>query len=197
MIHRDDIGARMAMWLFMFTELMLFGTLFIVYGVFRTFYGDAFIEASSHLDKTVGGINTIILLVSSLTMGLGLVAMKRGNRLLSLWMIIATIALAVAFFINKVFEWAYKIDHGIFLNTEHLNAMEHGQILFYSMYFVLTGIHGFHILCGLVLLTVMAFMVGYRKVTQDDHVTLENSGLYWHLVDLVWAFVFPLFYLVG
>jgi cytochrome c oxidase subunit 3 len=197
MIHRDDVGARMAMWLFMFTELMLFGTLFIIYGVFRTFYGEAFAEASSHLDKTVGGINTVILLVSSLTMGLALVAMKRGSQKLSLWLTIATIALAIAFFINKVFEWAYKIDHGIFLNTDHLNAMEHGQLLFYSMYFVLTGIHGFHILCGIVLLTVMCFMIGYRKVTQDDHVVLENSGLYWHLVDLVWAFVFPLFYLVG
>ncbi len=195
--HRDDVGARMAMWLFLFTELLLFGVFFIIYTVYRMNYIHEFHHAALQLDSTLGAVNTVVLLTSSLTMVLSIVSIQKNKKAWSIFWLVITIACAIAFLVNKYFEYSYKFSHGIWLNSEVLNAMDHGSILFYGLYFVMTGLHGIHILAGIVLLSVMLCRVAMNKINQDRNVMLENAGLYWHIVDLIWIFLFPLFYLIA
>jgi cytochrome c oxidase subunit 3 len=107
-----------------------------------------------------------------------------------------TILLALFFMVNKYFEWTAKFHHGIYPGSEELLARQPGEILFFGLYYVMTGLHGLHVLVGIVLIAVMARMTRQGKITHDNYVRLENTGLYWHLVDIIWIFLFPLFYLI-
>lgn len=195
-VHRDDVGARMGMWLFLFTELLLFGGLFLVYAVYRHEYIDQFRVAAMALNTTVGALNTIILLTSSLTVALSIAALQKGNKKLSLMLLVMTNILAFAFMINKFFEWSEKIHHGIYPGSETLLNLPDGQILFYGLYYIMTGLHGLHVIIGLVFLSIVMVFIMTGSVNKDSYVKLENAGLYWHLVDLIWIFLFPLFYLI-
>lgn len=195
-VHRDDVGARMGMWLFLFTELLLFGGLFLAYAVYRHEYIDQFRVAALALNTTVGALNTIILLTSSLTVALSIAALQKGNRILSLMLLLMTNILAFAFMVNKFFEWSEKIHHGIYPGSETLLNLPNGQILFYGLYYIMTGLHGLHVIIGLVFLSIVAGFIFTGSVNKDSYVKLENAGLYWHLVDLIWIFLFPLFYLI-
>lgn len=195
-VHRDDIGAKMGMWLFLFTEILLFGGMFLVYAVYRYQYPDQFHIAGMELDTAVGTLNTIILLTSSLTVALSIAAMQKGNKLFSIVMLTLTDLFAVLFLVNKFFEWSAKFEHGIFPGSKELLEKPNGQILFFGLYYVMTGLHGLHVIIGVILLTFMLVLIIKNKITPDNYVKLENSGLYWHLVDLIWIFLFPLFYLI-
>lgn len=195
-VHRDDVGARMGMWLFLFTELLLFGGLFLVYAVYRHEYIDQFRVAAMALNTTVGALNTIILLTSSLTVALSIAALQKGNRSLSIILLVMTNILAFAFMINKYFEWSEKIHHGIYPGSETMLNLPDGQILFYGLYYIMTGLHGLHVIIGLVFLSIVLGFIITGSVNKDSYVKLENAGLYWHLVDLIWIFLFPLFYLI-
>lgn len=195
-VHRDDVGARMGMWLFLFTELLLFGGLFLVYAVYRHEYIDQFKVAAMALNTTVGALNTIILLTSSLTVALSIAALQKGNKKLSIMLLVMTNILAFAFMINKYFEWSEKIHHGIYPGSEYLLNLPDGQIIFYGLYYIMTGLHGLHVIIGLVFLTIVMGFIITGSVNKDSYVKLENAGLYWHLVDLIWIFLFPLFYLI-
>jgi cytochrome c oxidase subunit 3 len=194
--HRDDVGARMGMWLFLFTELLLFGGLFLVYAVYRHEYIDQFRVAALALNTTVGALNTIILLTSSLTVALSIAALQKGNKNLSIMLLFMTNILAFAFMVNKFFEWSEKIHHGIYPGSETLLNLPDGQILFYGLYYIMTGLHGLHVIIGLVFLSIVLGFIFTGSVNKDSYVKLENAGLYWHLVDLIWIFLFPLFYLI-
>lgn len=195
-VHRDDFGAKIGMWLFLFTELLLFGGLFIIYMAYRQEYSDAFHLAAKELNMTVGTINTIILLTSSLTMALSIAALQRYKILLSLYMLAATILLAFGFMVNKYFEWTAKFSHGIYPGSEELTSKSSGEIIFFGLYYTMTGLHGLHVLVGIVLLAFMFVFIKRKSITPTNYIKLENSGLYWHLVDLIWIFLFPLFYLI-
>lgn len=195
-VHRDDVGARMGMWLFLFTELLLFGGLFLVYGVYRHEFASQFRVAAMALNTTVGALNTIILLTSSLTVALSIAALQKGNKVLSLMLLTMTNILAFAFMINKYFEWAEKIHHGIYPGSEAMLNLPNGQILFYGLYYIMTGLHGLHVIIGLVFICIVMGFIVTGSVNKDSYVKLENAGLYWHLVDLIWIFLFPLFYLI-
>jgi len=195
-VHRDDVGARMGMWLFLFTELLLFGGLFLVYAVYRHEYIDQFRVAAMALNTTVGALNTIILLTSSLTVALSIAALQKGNRSLSIILLVMTNILAFAFMVNKYFEWSEKIHHGIYPGSETMLNLPDGQILFYGLYYIMTGLHGLHVIIGLVFLSIVLGFIITGSVNKDSYVKLENAGLYWHLVDLIWIFLFPLFYLI-
>lgn len=195
-VHRDDVGARMGMWLFLFTELLLFGGLFLVYAVYRHEYVEQFRVAAMALNTTVGALNTIILLTSSLTVALSIAALQKGNKSLSIMLLVMTNILAVAFMINKYFEWSAKIHHGIYPGSETLTNLPDGQILFYGLYYIMTGLHGLHVIIGLIFLSIVLGFIITGSVNKDNYVKLENAGLYWHLVDLIWIFLFPLFYLI-
>ena len=195
-VHRDDYGSRMGMWLFLFTELLLFGGMFLVYAVYRHEYIDQFRVAALELNTTVGALNTIILLTSSLTVALSIAALQKGNRILSILLLIMTNVFALAFMVNKYFEWSEKIHHGIFPGSDYLMNLPDGQILFYGLYYIMTGLHGLHVVIGMVFLLIVLAFVFTGTVNKDSYVKLENAGLYWHLVDLIWIFLFPLFYLI-
>ena len=194
--HRDDVGARMGMWLFLFTELILFGGMFIVYSVYRYTHADSFHIAAHELNTVIGTFNTMILLTSSLTMALSIVAIQRDNKRLSLFFQMLTILLGIFFMINKYFEWSAKFHHGIFPGSDKLLNEDSGQILFFGLYYVMTGLHGLHVIVGMVMIGFMMRFTSKDIVTHDNYVKLENTGLYWHLVDIIWIFLFPLFYLI-
>ncbi|MBN1299661.1 MAG: cytochrome c oxidase subunit 3 family protein [Melioribacteraceae bacterium] len=195
-VHRDDVGAKMGMWLFLFTEVLLFGGMFLIYAVYRFQYPDQFHIAGMELSTTIGTINTIILLTSSLTVALSITALQKGNKLLSVSMLSLTLFFALFFMVNKYFEWSAKFSHGLYPGSDEMLAKQNGEILFFGLYFVMTGLHGFHVLIGIVLLSVILAFIIKDKITPNNFVKLENSGLYWHLVDLIWIFLFPLFYLI-
>lgn len=194
--HRDDEGAKLGMWIFLFTELMLFGGLFLLYMGYRFLNQEAFVVAASELDVAVGTLNTIILLTSSLTMALSIAALQKGNKTLSLVFLGSTLFLALLFLVNKFFEWSEKFSHGIYPGSSELADKGNGEILFFGLYYVMTGLHGIHVIIGMIIMSFMAVFVIRGSVTRDNYVKLENCGLYWHLVDLIWIFLFPLFYLL-
>lgn len=195
-VHRDDVGSRMGMWLFLFTELLLFGGMFLLYSVYRFQHADEFHIAAKELNTILGAFNTAVLLTSSLTMALSIVAIQRGQKLLSIFLQIITIVLALFFLVNKYFEWTAKFHHGIYPGSEQLLSKSSGEILFFGLYYVMTGLHGVHVIVGMFLIAVMTRMTRRDIITKDSYVRLENAGLYWHLVDIIWIFLFPLFYLI-
>ena len=193
---RDDTGAKLGMWLFILSELLLFGGMFILYSIYRYKNPVDFHHASRELDVILGTLNTLILLTSSLTMALSISAIQKGNRKLSTYLLIATIFFGLLFLLNKGIEWSTKIDHGIYPSSPILLERPKGELLFFGLYYVMTGLHGLHVLVGVAVLSVMLNFLLRDKISQTHFVPLENSGLYWHLVDIIWIFLFPLFYLI-
>lgn len=196
MAHKDYMGDKFGMWLFLFTEVILFGGMFLIYSIYRSRYPVEFHHAAAELNSTLGAVNTVVLLVSSFTMAVGITAIQRGNKKLSLWMQAITIGCALIFLVNKYFEWSAKIGHDLYPGSEFMSTLPNGEILFYSLYYVMTGIHGVHVFIGILLITFTYFRTKGNHIRQDDFILLENSGLYWHLVDLIWIYLFPLFYLI-
>jgi cytochrome c oxidase subunit 3 len=192
----DYTGSKMGMWIFLFTEFLFFGGLFLLYAVYRSQYTQGFHTAANELDRVIGSVNTVILITSSLTMALSVSAMKRANSRLSGLFQFCTILLGVAFLVAKYFEWSDKIGHGIFPGAPDMLIMEQGAILFYSLYFVMTGLHGLHVLAGIIVLARMLFLSTRSEIHERDFIKLENAGLYWHFVDIVWIYLFPLLYLI-
>jgi cytochrome c oxidase subunit 3 len=194
--HRDDTGDRFGMWLFLYTEVILFSGLFILYAMAAYKFPQEYAEASHMLNIYFGTINTLVLLTSSLTIALAVSAIQLGRKKQTLILCWITVALAITFLINKYFEWSAEIGHGIYPGSEHLAEMGPGVTVFFNLYYFTAGLHGFHVLVGATLIGVVAFMTKNDKVTSDRYTLLENSALYWHLVDLVWIFLFPLYYLI-
>ena len=194
--HKDDIGTRMGVWLFLFTELILFGGLFFLYSVYRFLHQPDFHVAAKELNVFIGTLNTAILLTSSLTMALSITAIQRNNKNLSILFQCITILFAIIFLVNKYYEWMTKFHHGIYPGSEELLAKGSGQILFFGLYFTMTGLHALHVIIGMVLIAAMTRFTINGVITPDKYVKLEAAGLYWHLVDIIWIFLFPLFYLI-
>ena len=193
---RDDTGAKLGMWLFILSELLLFGGMFILYSVYRYKNPVDFHHASRELDVIIGTLNTLILLTSSLTIALSISAIQKGNRKLSTYLLVATIFFGLLFLLNKGIEWSTKMNHGIYPSSPILLGRPKGELLFFGLYYVMTGLHGLHVLVGVAVLSVMLNFLLRDKISQTHFVPLENSGLYWHLVDIIWIFLFPLFYLI-
>ncbi|MDD2898435.1 MAG: cytochrome c oxidase subunit 3 family protein [Desulfuromonadaceae bacterium] len=195
-IHKDDFGAKLGMWLFLFTELMLFGGLFLLYAVYFKRYPHEFATGGKQLNWLLGGANTAILLTSSLCVAMAVTALQRNELRRVMGLIGGTILCAAGFMVVKYVEWSAKIGHGIYPGSDHLKAAPPGESVFFSLYFMTTGIHGIHVLIGAALLTWIAVKVNGRAVSAENYILLENGALYWHLVDLIWIFIFPLYYLV-
>jgi cytochrome c oxidase subunit III len=194
--HRDDMASKLGMWLFIFTELLLFGGLFITYAVFRHGNLQAFNLAAQSLDVKVGTINTVILLISSMTIAMSTTAIQRKDKRTTLVLIAVTLILALVFLVNKYFEWGHKIHEGLYPGSLVLEELGRGDTLFFGLYFFMTGLHALHIVVGMVILTIAFFRVHQGRQSHDNYQFLENGGLYWHLVDIIWIFLFPLFYLI-
>jgi len=194
--HRDDIGSRFGMWLFIFTELLLFAGLFITYAIFRYKNWQAFHLAAEELDTFIGALNTVLLLASSATIAMSITAIQQKKKNLSLALMGFTILVGIVFLVNKYFEWGLKIEHGLYPGSEILRSFGKGEVLFFGLYFFMTGLHALHIIVGLVFIGFVFYYVVTDRINFENFVLLENAGLYWHLVDIIWIFLFPLFYLI-
>lgn len=191
-----ESGKKLGMWLFLYTEIILFGGLFVLYAVYFSKYTADFIEGGKELNRIFGLINTLILLISSFTVAAAITAIQKKDKKKAMVGLGVSFICGLVFLINKYFEWGHKIEHDIYPNSDKLVDGPGGQNIFFGLYYVVTGLHGIHIIIGMSLLLVSLIYVQKGKITHEKFALLENSGLYWHLVDLIWIFIFPLFYLV-
>jgi cytochrome c oxidase subunit 3 len=221
-MEQQKEASTLGMWTFLITEILFFGGLFTAYMVYRTWYHDAFVAASSSLDLRWGGFNTVVLIASSLTMALGVRAAQLSNRKALIGWLIGTIFLGSVFLGVKVIEYADKFEHhhvpGPHFVWESQEAgpagtgaghgaetggpaatanqfQQHTQIYF-SLYFTMTGLHALHMIVGVVLMAVITWMAWIGKFDAQWYTPVEMSGLYWHFVDIVWIYLFPLLYLI-
>jgi cytochrome c oxidase subunit 3 len=194
--HRDDIGARLGMWVFIFTEILLFGGLFLVYAVMRHNYSQDFHMAARHLNTFIGSLNTIVLLVSSATVAMSITAVQKGKKKQAVGLLLFSLVCAGIFVVNKYFEWGHKIHIQLYPGSDLMVTLRHGVILFFSLYFFMTGLHLLHLFIGATILFICLVKVSRGTINQERYILLENGGLYWHLVDMIWIFLFPLFYLI-
>jgi cytochrome c oxidase subunit 3 len=195
-VHRDDVGSRMGMWLFLFTELILFGGMFFIYSVYRFLHQEDFHVAAKNMNVLIGTVNTLILLTSSMTIAISIAAMRNKKKILSLTLQGITVIFGLLFLVNKYFEWSAEIGHGNYPGSPELINQNAGHILFFGLYYVMTGLHGLHVIVGMVVIMFMMRFTMKDIITPDSYVKLEAAGLYWHLVDIIWIFLFPLFYLI-
>jgi cytochrome c oxidase subunit III len=195
-MHRDDEGSKLGMWLFLFTEILLFGGLFILYSAYRFAYPEGFVAAASEMNTFLGAINTLVLLTSSLTVALSIAALQRGQKRLATSLLWFTLLCGLIFLVNKYFEWGHEIGNGIYPKGPALDNMSSGEIIYFGLYFTMTGLHGLHIIVGMIFIGFILNFIYRDKITATNYQKLENAGLYWHLVDLIWIFLFPLFYLI-
>jgi cytochrome c oxidase subunit III len=199
-LEQQREASTLGMWVFLVTEVLFFGGLFLVYTVYRSLYPMEFAASSRELVVWAGTINTFVLITSSLTMALGVRAAQLGQRRVVLIFLALTMLLGCVFLGIKAFEY-YKeyVEHhipgGSFAFSEPQYA-QHAQI-FFSLYFVMTGLHALHMIIGLGVMTVMFWWTASGIVTAEYYTPIEISGLYWHFVDIVWIFLFPLLYLIG
>jgi cytochrome c oxidase subunit 3 len=195
--QRDS--AKLGMWVFLITEILLFSGLFVAYAVYRAWHPDMFIEAHMFLNVYLGTLNTVVLITSSVTIALAIRSLQVNKQNQAIWLLAATIALAAIFLIIKYFEYTHKIELGqlpgkyyTFTGIEGTNPH-----VFFSIYFLLTGLHGIHIILGMVGITWVLRKTMLGQFNSEYYTPVENVGLYWHLVDLIWIYLFPLLYLVG
>lgn len=192
----DRVGIKIGMWLFLYSEIILFGGLFVLYAAYFHEHPESFAAGGKELDRIIGALNTVVLLLSSFTVAASITAIQRGSRKLTIGLLGFSIVCGCVFLVNKYFEWGAKIQHDIYPNSETLVNGEPGLNIFFGLYYVITGLHGLHVIIGMVLLSISLVLVLVGKIDGSRLSMLDNSGLYWHLVDLIWIFVFPLFYLV-
>ncbi|MGB2716095.1 MAG: cytochrome c oxidase subunit 3 family protein [Vicinamibacterales bacterium] len=193
-------ASTLGMWVFLVTEIMFFGGLFVAYLVYRSAYSTGFQEASNHLNVIWGAVNTAVLICSSLTMALAVRAAQTSlpARTQVAWLF-ATMVLGAAFLGVKVIEYKDKFDHHLVPGPHFRWEGKYPEAaeIFYSLYFCMTGLHALHMIVGLGIMTVIAIMAWRRQFDANYYTPVEVSGLYWHFVDIVWIFLFPLLYLIG
>ena len=180
-------SSKLGMWLFLGTEILLFGGLFAAYAIFRAKFPEMFSEQHKELDIFKGGLNTVVLIFSSLTMAIAVWAAQKGDKKKVVLFMIITIICGIIFGVVKYFEYGAKLDHHIYPSTS----------IFFGLYYLMTGLHMIHVFVGLCILGVIAYLAHIGKFTKDYYTPVEVGGLYWHLVDLIWIYLFPLLYLVG
>jgi cytochrome c oxidase subunit 3 len=197
-LEKQTNAARLGMWLFLATEVLLFTALFAAYGVYRFLFSETFAEASRHIETWIGLVNTLVLVTSSFTVALGLHRATKGDGRGTAMFFGLSVLLALVFLGFKAIEYSHHFQEGQlpgrFYTYEAVQGP--GAALFFSLYFLITGLHGIHVVIGGTVLTVVGIRAARGAFSAEYHVPVELAGLYWHLVDLIWIFVFPLIYLI-
>jgi cytochrome c oxidase subunit 3 len=193
--------SKIGMWLFLATEVLLFGGLFVGFGLMQARYPQEFIEAHEHLQRPLGALNTVVLLISSFTMVMGVNYAKKGQNSKVVGYLAATIICAFIFLTVKYFEYAHKFEDGLlpghwYSHKGDLIPGSHGYATFFSFYFMMTGLHGFHIVAGIAVLVWILIRAKRNEFSKTYYTPVDLVGLYWHLVDLIWIYLFPLYYLI-
>jgi cytochrome c oxidase subunit 3 len=198
-VEQQRESASLGMWVFLAQEVMFFGGLFLTYLVYRSSYPAAFAEASRELDIVLGGINTVVLIGSSLTMALAVYGAQTGKRKMLLICLSGTLLLGLTFLGIKTVEYHHKYVHKLIpgLNFSYTGPHSHEAQLFFGLYFIMTGMHALHMIIGMALLVWLIRDARRGRFTPEYHPHIELFGLYWHFVDIVWIFLFPLLYLIG
>lgn len=197
-MQQQKEASTLGMWLFLLTEVLFFGGIFFAYMLYRLWYFDAFAEASRDLDLMLGGFNTVVLIGSSLTMAFAVRSAQTGSSSGTVRWLILTMILGAVFLGVKVVEYSHKFEVGHvpgpnFHSTSQWAAQEQ---IFYSLYFTMTGLHALHMIVGIAILAYITLKAAQGKYSESYHTPVEMTGLYWHFVDLVWIYLFPLLYLV-
>ncbi len=202
--HFDNLdqqreASTLGMWLFLVTEIMFFGGLFAAYVIYRHYFPQAFKLGSHELDITLGAINTVVLIGSSLTMAMAVRSAQLAKRKAIVAFLFATIVLGSVFLVNKYFEYHHKWVEGHVPGASfHVEEGQPEQIeIFFSLYFAMTGLHAVHMIIGIAVLAVLMIPAWRGVYDREYHNPIEGVGLYWHFVDIVWIFLFPLLYLIG
>jgi cytochrome c oxidase subunit 3 len=197
-VHEShESHGKLGMWLFLLTEILLFGGLFLLYMGYRIRYPGEFHEAAAELSRLWGTLNTAVLLTSSLLVALSIHAFERDRRSASRIALIGAVVLGTGFLGVKAIEWTEKFQHGLYPSSPELLALGPGHTMYFGLYYSMTGLHALHVIVGVTVLAVLLVRMGNGTLPRQRLALLDNGGLYWHLVDLVWIFLFPLFYLVG
>jgi cytochrome c oxidase subunit III len=192
-------SGKLGMWLFLATEILLFGGLFVAYSIYNFIHPDLFKAAHKFLDVRLGALNTVVLLFSSLTVVLAIHAAQQNKKKFIVINLLITITCAVLFLVVKYFEYSHKIHAGLLPGINFTNATlpQPDQIhIFFGIYFLMTGLHGLHVLIGIGILTWLLLRTIKGDFSSQYFLPLELGGLYWHLVDVIWIFLFPLLYLI-
>ena len=198
-IEQQNEAYVVGMWVFLVTEVMFFGAMFFAYVLYRWKYQATFFEAHQELNVAMGTSNTVVLLTSSLSMALSVHYAQLKRRREQILLLLATMALACTFLVVKFFEWKAKFEHGLVPGP---NFTWHGQApagqaqMFFSLYFAMTGLHALHVIIGILVIGALTYMTIRKRTLVESFVPNEMIGLYWHFVDIVWIFLFPLFYLI-
>lgn len=192
-------SSKLGLWVFLVTEILLFGGLFVVYIIDRALYPETFHAASLLLNKKLGALNTIVLICSSFTMAMAVNRTQHNDTKKANWLLIITLLCAAAFMIVKYFEYTHKIHEGQLPGGLYTyeGLKDPKASLFFSLYFMMTGLHGVHVLVGMGLISWTLILLRKGKLGPNYYTPIELTGLYWHLVDLVWIYLFPLLYLIG
>lgn len=196
-VAQQTAASKMGMWLFLGQEILFFSGLFLAYAAFRYFYPETFLHAHEYLNVPMGAFNTFVLITSSLTMALAVRAAQTDNRRHLVVNLILTIVFACVFLVVKYFEYSHKFHAGLlpgkYFTAGGIDGLPH---VFFGIYFVMTGLHGLHVLVGIGVLAWILVRAQRGEFNHAYYTPVENVGLYWHLVDLIWIFLFPLLYLV-
>jgi cytochrome c oxidase subunit 3 len=196
-LEKQTHAARLGMWLFLGSESLLFSALFAVYVSYRVMYHADFMAASAHNNIAIGTINTLVLLTSSLTVALAVHAIRKDQHRLAGWLHVATLLLGGVFLVLKGVEYGQHFHEGIYPGRAyHFAELPNaGSRLFFNIYYTMTLLHAAHVVAGMVFLAILAIGCFRRRYTSEDHITIELGGLYWHIVDIIWIFLWPLLYL--
>ena len=191
-------SSKLGMWIFLVTEILFFGGLFVAYIVYRSWHPDLFLAAATQLDVTMGAVNTVVLIASSLTIALAIRAAQLNQYKNLVWLLISTLALAGTFLVVKYFEYTDKFAKGIYPGALYTyEGVEHEMAsVFFSIYYMMTGLHVIHILIGMGVIGVVTYHAIKSRYSSNYYTPVEITGLYWHLVDVIWIFLFPLLYLI-
>jgi cytochrome c oxidase subunit III len=202
-LEQQKESATLGMWTFLLTEIMFFGGLFLLYTVYRFLYPEPFATASRALDIPLGFINTLILIGSSLTMALGVHTAALGKRRATAGWLLATVVLGTVFLGVKVVEYSHKFEHHLVPGPHFAPeadqipvVQQKGAEIYFSLYFAMTGLHAIHMILGIPVLLVLALLAHRGWFSRAYYTPVEMFGLYWHFVDIVWIFLFPLLYLI-
>ncbi len=198
-VEQQRESAKLGMWIFLLTEILLFGGLFCAYAIFRSWNPDMFYNAHKFLNVELGTINTIVLITSSLTIALAIHSIQLGKRKLSIGLLAMTLLLAAVFLVIKYFEYSHKFHMGQLPGKYYTFTGIKGDNphIFFSVYFAMTGLHGLHVIAGMFAISWVMIKTIKNRFSPQYYTPMEMTGLYWHLVDLVWIFLFPLLYLIG
>ncbi len=197
--QQQQEAAKLGMWIFLLTEVLLFGGLFCAYVIYRSWDPQLFINANKELSVPLGALNTIVLITSSVTMALAIRCVQLNKSKQSAAYLIATLAFAAVFLVVKYFEYSHKIHLGQLPGQFYTYTGIEGNNphIFFSVYFMMTGLHGLHVLGGMGAIGWVLWKTVKRQLHSEYYTPMENVGLYWHLVDMIWIFLFPLLYLIG